>query len=157
MDADRLELEIRRVSVSQLIESCIETARHRATEKEIAISVQPFNGVPDIAGDRRRLAEVLQNLLDNALQYTLSRREIVVSAEPRDGEVVFTVADTGIGIPKADQSRIFQRFYPVHAHPARMFGLTRGRVVRRRPSVRGAHRWRAPEPDSPKQGCTTRW
>ena len=124
MDADRLELEIRRVSVSQLVESCIETARHRATEKEIAISVQPFNGVPDIAGDRRCLAEVLQNLLDNALQYTLSRGEIVVSAEPRDGDVVFTVADTGIGIPKADQSRIFERFYRVDAARSRELGGT---------------------------------
>jgi two-component system, OmpR family, phosphate regulon sensor histidine kinase PhoR len=124
MDADRLELEIRRVSVSQLVESCIETARHRATEKEIAISVQPFNGVPDIAGDRRRLAEVLQNLLDNALQYTLSRGEIVVSAEPRDGDVVFTVADTGIGIPRADQSRIFERFYRVDAARSRELGGT---------------------------------
>jgi two-component system, OmpR family, phosphate regulon sensor histidine kinase PhoR len=124
MDADRLELEIRRVSVSQLIESCIETTQHRATEKEIAISVQPSDTVPDIAGDRRRLAEVLQNLLDNALQYTLSRGEIFVSAKPRDGEVVFTVADTGIGIPKADQSRIFERFYRVDAARSRELGGT---------------------------------
>jgi two-component system phosphate regulon sensor histidine kinase PhoR len=124
MDADRLELEIRRVSVSQLIESCIETAQHRAAEKEIAISVEPSDAVPDIAGDRRRLAEVLQNLLDNALQYTLSRGEIVVSAKTRDAEVVFTVADTGIGIPKADQSRIFERFYRVDAARSRELGGT---------------------------------
>ena len=124
MDADRLELEIRRVNVSQLIESCIETAQHRATEKEIAISVKLSSGVPDIAGDRRRLAEVLQNLIDNALQYTLSRGEIVVSTEARDGEVVFTVADTGIGIPKADQSRIFERFYRVDAARSRELGGT---------------------------------
>ena len=124
MDADRLELEIRRVNVAQLIESCIETAQHRATEKEIAISVKPGSGVPDIAGDRRRLAEVLQNLIDNALQYTLSRGEIVVSTEARDGEVVFTVADTGIGIPKADQSRIFERFYRVDAARSRELGGT---------------------------------
>ena len=124
MDADRLELEIRRVSVSQLIESCIETAQHRAAEKEISVSVQPLAGVPDISGDRRRLAEVLQNLLDNALQYTLSRGEIVVSVEARDGEVVFTVADTGIGIPKADQSRIFERFYRVDAARSRELGGT---------------------------------
>jgi two-component system phosphate regulon sensor histidine kinase PhoR len=124
MDADRLELEIRRVSVPQLIESCIETAQHRAVEKEIAISVKPASGVPDIAGDRRRLAEVLQNLIDNALQYTLSRGEIVVSTETRDGEVVFTVADTGIGIPKTDQSRIFERFYRVDAARSRELGGT---------------------------------
>jgi two-component system, OmpR family, phosphate regulon sensor histidine kinase PhoR len=124
MDADRLELEIRRVSVSQLVESCIETAQHRATEKEISISVQPSEGLPDIAGDRRRLAEVLQNLLDNALQYTLSRGEIFVSAKAREAEVVFTVADTGIGIPKADQSRIFERFYRVDAARSRELGGT---------------------------------
>jgi two-component system, OmpR family, phosphate regulon sensor histidine kinase PhoR len=124
MDADRLELEIRRVSVAQLIESCIETSRHRAAEKEIEISVKPFNGLPDVAGDRRRLAEVLQNLLDNATQYTLSRGQITVSAEPRGAEVIFTVADTGIGIPKADQPRIFERFYRVHAARSRELGGT---------------------------------
>jgi two-component system phosphate regulon sensor histidine kinase PhoR len=124
MDADRLELEIRRVSVAQLIESCMETSRHRAAEKEIAISVKPFNGLPDVAGDRRRLAEVLQNLLDNATQYTLARGQIVVSAESRDAEVVFTVADTGIGIPTADQPRIFERFYRVDAARSRELGGT---------------------------------
>lgn len=124
MDADRLELEIRRVSVTQLIESCIETARHRAAEKEIEISVKPANGMPDIAGDRRRLAEVLQNLLDNAVQYTLARGKIAVSAEGRNGEVIFTVADTGIGIPKADQPRIFERFYRVDAARSRELGGT---------------------------------
>jgi two-component system, OmpR family, phosphate regulon sensor histidine kinase PhoR len=124
MDADRLELEIRRVSVAQLIESCIETSRHRAAEKEIAISVKPFNGLPDVAGDRRRLAEVLQSLLDNATQYTLARGQIAVSAKARDAEVVFTVADTGIGIPKADQSRIFERFYRVDAARSREAGGT---------------------------------
>ncbi len=124
MDADRLELEIRRVSVAQLIESCMETSRHRAAEKEIAISVTPFNGVPDVAGDRRRLAEVLQNLLDNATQYTLARGQIAVSAQARGAEVVFTVADTGIGIPTADQPRIFERFYRVDAARSRELGGT---------------------------------
>jgi two-component system phosphate regulon sensor histidine kinase PhoR len=124
MDADRLELEIRRVGVAQLVESCMETSRHRAVEKEIEISVRPFNRLPDVAGDRRRLAEVLQNLLDNATQYTLARGKIAVSAEARDGEVVFTVADTGIGIPTADLPRIFERFYRVDAARSRELGGT---------------------------------
>ena len=124
MDADRLELEIRRVNAAQLIESCIETTRHRATEKEIDVSVQPATSLPDVAGDRRRLAEVLQNLLDNAVQYTLARGKILVSADARNGEVVFTVTDTGIGIPKADQPRIFERFYRVDAARSRELGGT---------------------------------
>ncbi len=124
MDADRLELEIRRVSVAELIESCLETAQHRAAEKDIRVYVSQSAELPDIAGDRRRLAEVLQNLLDNATQYTLPGGRITLSADVRDADVVFTVSDTGIGIPKADQSRIFERFYRVDAARSREAGGT---------------------------------
>jgi two-component system phosphate regulon sensor histidine kinase PhoR len=124
MDADRLEVEIRRVGVSELVQSCLETAQHRAAEKDIHISVQLRNDLPDIAGDRRRLAEVLQNLLDNAIQYTLASGRIVLTAQGRDADVIFTVSDTGIGIPKVDQSRIFERFYRVDAARSREAGGT---------------------------------
>jgi two-component system phosphate regulon sensor histidine kinase PhoR len=124
MDADRLELEIRPLSVSQLVESCLETSQHRAAEKEIRISVNIAENLPEIAGDRRLLAEVLQNLLDNATQYTLPGGQIMVSAETDDGEVIFTVSDTGIGIPQADQPRIFERFYRVDAARSREVGGT---------------------------------
>ncbi len=124
MDAERLELEIRRLSVSQLIESCLETAQRRATEKDLRISVNMPQRLPDIAGDRRRLAEVLQNLLDNAIQYTLPGGQIMVSAETGEDEVILTVSDTGIGIPKADQPRIFERFYRVDVARSREAGGT---------------------------------
>ena len=124
MDADRLEVEIRGVSVAELIESCLETAQHRAAEKELEVTADFPASLPHIAGDRRRLAEVLQNLVDNAIQYTLARGRIVVSAALRDADVVFTVSDTGIGIPKVDQSRIFERFYRVDAARSREAGGT---------------------------------
>jgi two-component system, OmpR family, phosphate regulon sensor histidine kinase PhoR len=124
MDADRLEVEIRSISVAELIESCLETAQHRAAEKDLQITVEEPSDLPAIAGDRRRLAEVLQNLLDNAIQYTLPGGRIVVRAELRDLDVVFTVSDTGIGIPKVDQSRIFERFYRVDAARSREAGGT---------------------------------
>jgi two-component system phosphate regulon sensor histidine kinase PhoR len=124
MDAERLELEISRLSVSQLIESCLETAQRRAAEKELRISVNTPPDLPDIAGDRRRLAEVLQNLLDNAIQYTLPGGQITVSAKKAKDEIIFTVTDTGIGIPKADQSRIFERFYRVDVARSREAGGT---------------------------------
>ena len=124
MDAERLELEIRRLSVSQLIESCLETAQRRAAEKDLRISVNTPQRLPDIAGDRRRLAEVLQNLLDNAIQYTLPGGQIMLSAEAVEDEVVLTVSDTGIGIPQADQPRIFERFYRVDVARSREAGGT---------------------------------
>ncbi len=124
MDSDRLELEIDEVSVVQVVESCQETAQHRATENGLRLNVNIPAKLPDIAGDRRRLAEVLQNLLDNARQYTPRGGEIVLSAEARGSEVVFTVSDTGIGIPQTDQPRIFERFYRVDAARLREAGGT---------------------------------
>jgi two-component system phosphate regulon sensor histidine kinase PhoR len=124
MDAERLELEVRRLAVSQLVESCYETAQRRAAEKGLALSLQLPGRLPDIAGDSRRLQEVLQNLLDNAIQYTLPGGKIVLSAEAKNDEVIFTVADTGIGIPRSDQPRIFERFYRVDAARSREAGGT---------------------------------
>jgi len=124
MDADRLELEIRPVKVAQLVESCYETARHRAAEKELNLALDVSDHLPDVAGDARRLQEVLQNLLDNAIQYTLPGGKIVLTADLKNEEVIFTVADTGIGIPTADQPRIFERFYRVDAARSREAGGT---------------------------------
>jgi len=124
MDAERLELELRPVSVSQLVESCYEIARHRAAERELILALDLPERLPDVSGDARRLQEVLQNLLDNAIQYTLPGGKIVLSAKAKNDEVVFTVADTGIGIPQADQPRIFERFYRVDVARSREAGGT---------------------------------
>jgi two-component system, OmpR family, phosphate regulon sensor histidine kinase PhoR len=124
MDADRLELETRRIPVGPFVESCIETSTPRAKDKDLNLLVNLAERVPDIAGDRRRLTEVLQNLLDNAIQYTPAGGQIMVSAGPKNGEVIFTVSDTGIGIPQADQPRIFERFYRVDVARSREVGGT---------------------------------
>ena len=70
-------------------------------------------------GDASLLRDVLQNLLDNAIQYTPPGGHIRVSAAAASRESVITVADTGIGIPLADQERIFERFYRVDAARSR--------------------------------------
>jgi signal transduction histidine kinase len=124
MDADRLDMEVRRLSVSQFVESCVESAQRPAAEKDLRISVNLQSPLPDIAADRRRLAEVLQNLLDNAIQYTPSGGQIMVSASAENGEVTVTVSDTGIGIPQVDQPRIFERFYRVDVARSREVGGT---------------------------------
>lgn len=124
MDAERLELEIRSLSVEQLMESCLETSQHRAVEKNLQVLLEPPPNLPEVAGDRRRLAEVLQNLLDNAIQYTPAGGKITLSAEVKGDEVIVTVSDTGIGIPRADQPRIFERFYRVDVARSREAGGT---------------------------------
>jgi two-component system phosphate regulon sensor histidine kinase PhoR len=124
MDSDRLELEIDELSVEQIVNTCLATAQHRAIENGIHLAVDIPAQTPTVAGDRRRLAEVLQNLLDNARQYTLPGGKIILNVRVHELEVVFTVSDTGIGIPQADQSRIFERFYRVDAARSREAGGT---------------------------------
>ena len=75
-------------------------------------------------GDASLLRDVLQNLLDNAIQYTPEGGRIRISAHAGTREAVVTVADTGIGIPLADQERIFERFYRVDAARSREAGGT---------------------------------
>ncbi|HVH72448.1 MAG TPA: ATP-binding protein, partial [Candidatus Dormibacteraeota bacterium] len=80
--------------------------------------------LPDIAADRQRLTEVLQNLLDNAIQYTPVGGQVTLEARADSSEVTFTISDTGIGIPLADQPRIFERFYRVDVARSREIGGT---------------------------------
>ena len=124
IEAGQLNLEFRPVSVHSLVESCLDTARLKAVPKELSVAADLPPDLPLVRGDANRLREVLQNLLDNALQYTPPGGSILVSASRRDDQVVITVADTGIGIPQAEQSRIFERFYRVDAARSREAGGT---------------------------------
>jgi two-component system phosphate regulon sensor histidine kinase PhoR len=124
MDAGKLEVEFSPVSLTELIEGCAETTLLKASRKEIVLDIETPLGLPPVRGDARLLREVLQNLLDNAIQYTPSGGKIHVKATAGVREAVVTVADTGIGIPLADQERIFERFYRVDDARSREAGGT---------------------------------
>lgn len=124
IEAGRLELEMRPVRVEGLISGCVETARLKANAKSIEIRVDLLQDMPAVRGDGTQLGEVLQNLLDNAVQYTPDSGKIDVNARFDGKEVVFTVMDTGIGIPESDLERIFERFYRVDAARSREAGGT---------------------------------
>jgi two-component system phosphate regulon sensor histidine kinase PhoR len=125
IEAGRLELEWRAVSVAALVNGCLETVRLKAEPKGIRASARLPENIPAVRGDNAQLSEVLQNLLDNAVQYTPAGGKVEVSASVQDGAIVtFTVADSGIGIPESDLERIFERFYRVDAARSREAGGT---------------------------------
>lgn len=124
IEAGKLEVQLSPVNLAEVAESCEETARLKAQHKQIALEVEVSATLPLVRGDANLLHEVLQNLLDNAVQYTQPGGKIHVTAAARERDVVVTVADTGIGIPLADQERIFERFYRVDAARSREAGGT---------------------------------
>ena len=124
IEAGKLEVEFFPVGLIELIEGCAETTLLKASRKQITLEIEVPPGLPPVRGDAGLLRDVLQNLLDNAIQYTPEGGHIRVSADLRSKEAVVTVTDTGIGIPASDKERIFERFYRVDAARSREAGGT---------------------------------
>jgi two-component system phosphate regulon sensor histidine kinase PhoR len=124
IEAGKLEVQLLPVNVLDMVTGCAETSFLKSSQKQISIDVDLAQELPPMRGDAGLLRDVLQNLIDNAIQYTPPGGQIHVSALAREHEIVITVADTGIGIPLADQERIFERFYRVDAARSREAGGT---------------------------------
>ncbi len=102
IEAGKFELEFAAVQVGDIAGPCMETSRAQAAAKQQELEVEIPAEFPALWGDAASLGEVLQNLLDNAIQYTPPGGRIALRAAAlRDDLAVLTVADTGIGIPQA--------------------------------------------------------
>jgi two-component system phosphate regulon sensor histidine kinase PhoR len=111
LDAGRLEVHIESCDPRALTESVVEAARTHLPEG-VRVELQPIDGeVPAVAADEVQLRQVLDNLLDNAVKYSPAGGAVELRVEAADDVVRFAVADTGLGIPTAEQSRIFEKFY----------------------------------------------
>jgi two-component system sensor histidine kinase BaeS len=118
-DAGRLTYRMGRIDLARLIEAETTRARTRASERVRVIA--DCTNAFEVTGDDGRLAQVLRNLLDNALRHTDSG-EVRVTCAAQDGRVVVEVADTGEGIPAPDLPYVFERFYRADAARARDTG-----------------------------------
>ena len=110
IDADEMALDLGPVNVSDLL---LETASRWHAEAEpnkISIILQPAPDVGVIRGDRRRLAQVLDHLMENAIGQTPAGGTVTLAARKAVGEVQLQVSDTGRGIPFHVQAHIFDRF-----------------------------------------------
>lgn len=116
-------LEIEKVDVAEMLRSVVPLFTDRAEEKGLQLSVDLRGKVPPVSGDRFRLEQVLVNLVDNAIKYT-DRGSVTIRVEARGDYVVIAVADTGPGIPRDIQPRLFERFFVVDKARSRRTGGT---------------------------------
>jgi two-component system phosphate regulon sensor histidine kinase PhoR len=124
IEAGKLQREEKPVAVVEIVDSCMEVARIEAAQKNISLDSENGADLPLLFGDVRSFQEILQNLLDNALRYTMPGGHIRVRAVVEGSDIVLSVADSGIGIPKIEQDRIFERFYRADAARSRESGGT---------------------------------
>ena len=121
-DAGELALHLRPIEPVALLERTALAFMPTAADKQISLRIDAADTLPDIRVDIERMTQVLNNLIGNALRYTLSEGEVVLSARVCDGRVQLCVADTGGGIPVADLPHIFDRFYRADKSRTRHLG-----------------------------------
>jgi two-component system phosphate regulon sensor histidine kinase PhoR len=124
IEAGKVSLDFHPVRAVDFIQPCIETARLNAAPRNIFLEFSCPPDLPPVMGDMSSLQEIMQNLLDNAVRYSPEGGQITISASERGDGLAISVSDTGIGIPKAEQERIFERFYRVDAARSRESGGT---------------------------------
>jgi signal transduction histidine kinase len=110
-DAGELHIDRQAVPPRILLERLAAAYHQRADENNIAITIQAEPNTPDVHVDQGRMAQVLGNLVDNALRYTAPGGEIVLRARAQGPVTLLTVQDTGAGIPPQDLPHVFDRFY----------------------------------------------
>ncbi len=102
------------ISLEAVVAETLAAFRQRPAAQDYAVSYRgPEAPLPLIAGDAEALGRALGNLLDNACKYSQGAREIAVTLAAVGGEARLAVIDHGIGIPREEQSRIFERFHRV--------------------------------------------
>jgi signal transduction histidine kinase len=98
------------VDLGDLVQSVVEELCVRAEHAGIDLGVSLVKGVT-VSGDRQQLTVLLSNLVENALRYTPQGSVVDVRVESPDGRPTLRVIDNGPGIPEADRTRVFDRFY----------------------------------------------
>lgn len=116
-DAGELPLTRQPVAPGALLERAAASYRAQAQEQRIALAVQPAANLPEVDVDPERMAQVLGNLLSNALRYTPVGGAITLGAEAETNTVRLRVRDTGAGITADALPHVFERFY--RADPSR--------------------------------------
>ncbi len=117
-------IEMAEMDLKGLINEIVMGFGHSLTVKQQRLSVEATGGDFVLRGDRDRLEQVFVNLIDNAIKYTHEGGQIKVHLTQAGDSAIVTVEDNGIGIPKEDVERVFERFYRVDKARSRELGGT---------------------------------
>jgi signal transduction histidine kinase len=110
-DAGELRLNLQPLSPAALIERAASAHQRRAEQRGVALTMAGSTNGATVLVDEARMARVFDNLVDNAVQHTPPGGRIVLEVTSAPDAVVFTVRDSGAGIPPDDVPHVFDRFY----------------------------------------------
>jgi signal transduction histidine kinase len=135
IEAGTFSYRFEEVDLGRVLDEAVEAAA--LAQQEVPVNASVRGALPSIRGDRARLRQVLGNLIENAVKYSPEGGEVRVSAAAANGAVRIAVRDAGPGIPREQQSRIFEKFGRVDVPGASKPGTGLGLFIAR--SIAEAH------------------
>jgi two-component system phosphate regulon sensor histidine kinase PhoR len=126
LDKKEIDFKYENVSVHSIIEHAIETIDIQVKQRNGKINLNMEASEPVVYGDSEHLTNLVNNLLDNAIKYSPESPEITVKTKNNEKGLILIVEDKGIGMTKAVQNKIFERFYRQssgNVHDVKGFGL----------------------------------
>jgi len=117
-------LQLSEIDLPRFLSDIVRDWKKKLASKGLKTVVDVADDCSIIRADEARLREIFDNLLDNAVKYSSENGEIRLHAERRNGEIILSVGDNGIGIGSEDLPRIFERFYRADKARSRELGGT---------------------------------
>ncbi|MGI9035558.1 MAG: heavy metal sensor histidine kinase [Pyrinomonadaceae bacterium] len=110
VDSGQLQANFNEIYLDELLADCVRKVRVLAEKRNISLEMRAAEELP-MRGDEQLLQRLFVNLLDNAIKYNRSGGSVSIEAKKSAGKCLVTITDTGAGIPKDEQAKIFERFY----------------------------------------------
>jgi PAS domain S-box-containing protein len=123
LESGRMSIAIERCDAAAIVTEVVDVLRSRAPEG-MEVAVSKSRGLPQVAADSDKLRQILTNLIDNAIKYSPDGGRVEVEIGRSGGRVRFRVTDQGLGIPPAEQDRIFEKFFRLDPNLTRGVGGT---------------------------------
>jgi signal transduction histidine kinase len=113
IEAGRMELELTEFDLPTALDNALMLVRERAQRRSLTLHKDVDAEIGQVRADERKIRQVVLNLLSNAIKFTPEGGRIEVAAVPKDGLVEVSVSDTGVGIAREDQEKVFEEFRQV--------------------------------------------
>ncbi len=111
LEAGALKLEKEPLLIPRLARKVVGEIASRAKKHDFTLEFAP--SLPVVEADVRCIEQVLRNLIENAIKYSPDGGKVVIAGEAKDGKIIASVSDEGVGIPPEHQDKVFERFYRV--------------------------------------------
>jgi len=121
LDSGQVKLHVTEVSLAEVAAAVTDRLKPLADQGQVQIINRIDSAIPTIEADRIRIEQVLTNLVQNAIKFTPPSGTVTMNATDLGEEVQVAVSDTGIGIPAAELTRVFDRFYQVDSSSTRHY------------------------------------